>query len=115
MWGLYYSLIKNMAVGVNEGFEKKLEINGVGYKVAASGNKLNLSLGFSHPVVFDLPDGVSGQAEGNIITLKGADRQLVGETAARIRKIRKPEPYKGKGIKYVDEVIVKKEGKTAAK
>lgn len=115
LWGMYFSLIRNMAVGVNEGFEKKLEINGVGYRVAASGNKLNLSLGFSHPVVFDLPEGVSAQAEGNIITLKGANKQLVGETAARIRKIRKPEPYKGKGIKYIDEVIIKKEGKTAAK
>lgn len=114
-WGLYYSLINNMVIGVNDGFEKKLEINGVGYRVAASGNKLNLNLGFSHPIVFDLPEGVSAQVEGNTIVLKSADKQLVGETAARIRKIRKPEPYKGKGIKYFDEVIIKKEGKTAAK
>ena len=115
LWGLYWRLVKNMVQGVNDGFEKKLEIVGVGYRVNASGKNLNISVGYSHPVVFELPDGIAGQAEGNIITLSGIDKQLLGETAARIRKIRQPEPYKGKGIKYVDEVIRRKEGKAAVK
>ncbi len=114
-WGLYRSLFNNMVIGLSEGFEKKLEINGVGYRVALSGKKLTLNVGYSHPVDFELPEGIEGQVEGNIITIKGFDKQLVGEVAAQIRKIRKPEPYKGKGIKYVDEVIIRKEGKTAAK
>ncbi len=115
LWGLFASLIKNMVIGVTEGFSKKLEINGVGYKAAASGNKILLNLGFSHPIDFQLPEGISAQVEGNIITLSGINKYLVGETAAQIRKIRKPEPYKGKGIKYIDEVILRKAGKTAAK
>lgn len=115
LWGLFRSLINNMVVGVNEGFEKKLEINGVGYKVQASGRKLILNLGFSHPIEYDLPEGITAEVEANVITIKGFDKQLVGETAAQIRKFRKPEPYKGKGIKYQDEVIRRKEGKTAAK
>ncbi len=115
LWGLYRSLIKNMVQGVEEGFEKKLEINGVGFKAAASGKTLNLNVGFSHQVDFDLPEEISCAVEGNIITISGISKQLVGETAAQIRKIRKPEPYKGKGIKYVDEIIIKKVGKTAAK
>jgi len=114
-WGLFYSLINNMVIGVNEGFEKKLEVNGVGYRVALQGKKLVLNVGFSHPVEFDLPEGISSQVEANVITIIGFDKQLVGEIAAQIRKIRKPEPYKGKGIKYIDEVIKKKEGKTATK
>jgi len=114
-WGLVASLVKNMVVGVTDGYEKKLEINGVGFRAAASGRKITLNVGFSHPVEYDLPEGINASVEGNIITLSGIDKQLVGETAARIRKIRKPEPYKGKGIKYVDEVIVRKTGKTAAK
>lgn len=114
-WGLYRSLINNMVIGVNEGFEKKLEIVGVGFRASGGGNKLTMNLGFSHPVEFALPEGTSIEVQGNIMTVKGADKQLVGETAARIRKIKKPEPYKGKGIKYVDEVIRRKEGKTAAK
>jgi len=114
-WGLYRSLINNMVIGVNEGFEKKLEIIGVGFRASGGGNKISMTLGFSHPVEFVLPAGTSAELQGNIITIKGADKQLVGETAARIRKIKKPEPYKGKGIKYVDEVIRRKEGKTAAK
>ena len=115
LWGLYRSLIENMVIGTRDGFEKKLEINGVGFRAAASGRKITLNVGFSHPVEYDLPEGINASVEGNIITLSGIDKQLVGETAARIRKIRKPEPYKGKGIKYVDEVIVRKTGKTAAK
>lgn len=114
-WGLYWSLIRNMAKGVTEGYERKLEINGVGYRAAMAGDKINLSMGFSHPVVFSLPAGVAGKVEGNIITLNGIDKQLLGATAAKIRKIRKPEPYKGKGIKYLEEVIRRKEGKTSGK
>lgn len=115
MWGTYVSLIKNMIKGVNEGFEKKLEIIGVGYRASISGQKLVLNVGYSHPVVFSLPAGVSAKVEGNVITVSGIDKQAVGEVAAQIRKIRKPEPYKGKGIKYVDEVIKRKAGKTAVK
>lgn len=114
-WGLYWSLISNMVKGVIEGFEVKLEIIGVGYKAALSGQKLVLNVGYSHPVDFILPNGISGLVAGNVITISGADKQLVGEMAAQIRKIRKPEPYKGKGIKYVSEFIKKKEGKTAGK
>lgn len=115
MWGLVWSLVTNSVVGVSAGFTKKLEINGVGYRAASAGGKLNMSLGFSHPVVFDLPKGITATVESNTITLAGADKALLGETAARIRKIRKPEPYKGKGIKYSDEVIRRKAGKAAAK
>lgn len=114
-WGLYRSLLSNMVEGVTKGFEKKLELNGVGYKVSGGGNKLNFSLGFSHPVEFEMPKGVTCSVEGKIITVNGPDKQLVGETAARIRRLKKPEPYKGKGLKYVDEVLRRKAGKTAAK
>jgi len=115
LWGLFRALINNMVIGVNSGYEKKLEIKGVGYKVSVSGNKINLSLGFSHPVEFVLPDGISALAEDNNLTISGIDKQLVGELAAQIRKLRKPEPYKGKGIKYSDEIIRRKAGKAAAK
>lgn len=114
-WGLYRSLVNNMVAGVTEGFEKKLEINGVGYRATVSGNKLILNVGFSHPVEYALPKDIDAQVADNIITIKGMDKQLVGEVAAQIRKIRKPEPYKGKGIKYVDEVIRRKVGKAAVK
>ncbi len=113
-WGLYRSLIKNMVLGVSEGFSRQLEVNGVGYKVSGGGKKLNFSLGYSHSIDFDLPEGVTSAVEGKIITLTGFDKQLVGETAARIRRLRPPEPYKGKGIKYVEEVLRRKAGKTAA-
>ena len=115
MWGLFRSLVNNMVEGVTNGFEKKLEVNGVGYRVALQGKKLVLNVGFSHPVEMELPEGLTGQVEGNVITISGIDKQAVGEFAANIRKVRKPEPYKGKGIKYIDEVIRRKEGKTAAK
>ena len=116
LWGLSRSLINNMVVGVNEGFTKKLEINGVGFKAAVSGQKLTLNLGFSHPIIYDVPDGITAQVEGNnVIIISGIDKQLVGEVAAQIRKKRKPEPYKGKGIKYSDEVVRRKAGKAAAK
>jgi large subunit ribosomal protein L6 len=113
-WGLFRSLIKNMVVGVSVGFTRQLEVNGVGYKVTGGGKKLNFSLGYSHPIDFDMPEGVTSAIEGKIITLTGFDKQLVGETAARIRRLRPPEPYKGKGIKYVEEVLRRKAGKTAA-
>ncbi|MFH0951145.1 MAG: 50S ribosomal protein L6 [bacterium] len=113
-WGLYRSLFNNMVQGVNEGFTKQLEINGVGYKVAGGGHKLTFNLGYSHPIIFDLPEGITAEIAANIITLKGIDKQLVGEMAAQIRKLRKPEPYKGKGIKYVEEIIRRKAGKSAA-
>lgn len=115
LWGLFRALINNMVVGVESGYEKKLEIKGVGYKATVNGNKLNLNLGFSHPIEFVLPDGISANVENNTISIKGADKQLVGEVAAQIRKYRKPEPYKGKGIRYSDEIIRRKAGKAAAK
>ena len=115
MWGLYRSLINNMVIGVNEGFSKQLEINGVGYRATLSGKKLVLNVGYSHPVEYNLPEGITGTVEGNIITINGIDKQLVGEVASQIRKKRKPEPYKGKGIKYVDEIIRRKVGKAAVK
>lgn len=115
MWGLVWSLARNSVIGVSEGFTKKLEINGVGYRATATPGKLNMSLGFSHPVDFALPAGITASVEGNVITLSGVDKAVVGETAAQIRKIRKPEPYKGKGIKYTDEVIRRKAGKAATK
>ncbi len=115
LWGLYRSLINNMVTGVTEGFEKKLEINGVGYKAMVSGNKLILNVGFSHPVEYALPKDIDAQVADNIITIRGMDKQLVGEVAAQVRRTRKPEPYKGKGIKYVDEVIKRKVGKAAVK
>lgn len=115
MWGLVWSLVRNSVVGVSEGFSKKLEINGVGYKASVSGDKLNLSLGYSHPIEFKLPQGITAVVEGNSITISGIDKCLVGEMAAQIRKLRKPEPYKGKGVKYSDEIIRRKAGKAAAK
>ncbi len=113
LWGLYGSMIKNMIAGVTVGFLKKLEINGVGYKAAVAGDKINLSLGFSHPVDFSLPEGITAAIDKNVISVSGINKRLVGETAARLRALKPPEPYKGKGIKYIDEVIVKKAGKAA--
>ncbi|HNU81123.1 MAG TPA: 50S ribosomal protein L6 [bacterium] len=114
-WGLYRALVNNMVTGVKVGFTKKLEINGVGYRVAVNGSKLNLNLGYSHPIEFPLPAGISATVEANVITLSGIDNELLGNTAFKIRKLRVPEPYKGKGVKYVDEVLRRKAGKTAAK
>lgn len=114
LWGLFQRLITNMIKGVTEGYEKKLEMVGVGFKAAVLGKKLTLDVGFSHPVVFELPEGIEVIVDKNLfITIKGSDKQLVGETAARIRKIKKPEPYKGKGIRYVGEIIRRKAGKAA--
>lgn len=114
LWGLFRQLINNLVVGVTDGFSRQLEVNGVGYRAAAAGNVLTLNLGYSHPVDFTLPAGIEAKVEKNVITISGIDKQLVGEVSAQVRKKRKPEPYKGKGIKYVDEVIRRKAGKTAA-
>ena len=113
--GLTRTLIHNMVVGVSEGYQKVLEVNGVGYKAAKSGKKLTLSLGYSHPVEMEDPEGLESVVEGNKITVKGIDKEKVGQYAAEIRDKRRPEPYKGKGIKYADEVIRRKVGKTGKK
>ena len=115
LWGLSRMLIANMVEGVKNGYEKKLEIEGVGYKVALQGNNLVLNLGFSHPVDFKAMPGIAFKVEKNTITVAGIDKEIVGQTAANIRKIRKPEPYKGKGIHYMGEVIKRKAGKKAVK
>jgi large subunit ribosomal protein L6 len=115
VWGLSRTLIDNMVVGVEKGFTKTLVFTGVGYKASLQGNKLNLSLGFSHAVDFLLPDTLTAKVAGNSIELTSPSKELVGLVAAKIRDIRPPEPYKGKGIKYIDEVIVRKAGKTGAK
>ncbi len=112
--GLTRTLIANMIKGVSQGFERVLEINGVGYRAELQGNALSFSLGFSHPVRFPLPEGIKAEVERQVrITLKGSDRNLLGMTAAKIRSLRPPEPYGGKGIKYAEEVIHRKAGKTA--
>jgi large subunit ribosomal protein L6 len=110
--GLMRTLVANMVTGVSKGFEKKLEINGVGYRVAAQGTDLKFNLGFSHDVIFKLPQGVTATIEQNKITVSGIDKQAVGQVAAEIRALKKPEPYKGKGIKYADERILRKSGKS---
>ena len=113
MHGLTRSLINSMVIGVTEGFKKQLEIIGVGYKAQVQGNKLVLTLGYSHPIEYIIPEGITVAVENNTqLTVTGADKQMVGETAAIIRRYRKPEPYKGKGIRYLGEHIVMKEGKT---
>ena len=114
--GLTRTLINNMIHGVTEGYEKKLEVNGVGYRAQKQGKKLTLSLGYSHPVEMEDPEGLESVLDGqNKITIKGIDKQKVGQYAAEIRDKRRPEPYKGKGIKYADEVIRRKDGKTGKK
>jgi large subunit ribosomal protein L6 len=115
LWGLTRQLLANAVQGVQTPFEKSLEFVGVGYKVALAGRTLNIEAGFSHPVPFVLPEGIDAKVEKQIVTLSGIDKQLVGEMAAQIRRIRPPEPYKGKGIKYTTETIRRKAGKTAAK
>lgn len=113
--GLMRALIQNMVTGVTTGFEKKLEVNGVGYKVALQGSKLVLNLGFSHPVEYEAPTGISIAVDKLSIVVSGISKQQVGQVAADIRKFKKPEPYKGKGIKYEGEYIIRKAGKTGAK
>jgi len=114
-WGTFRSLANNIIVGLTTGYEKKLEINGVGYRAAVKGNVLEMQLGFSHPINYEFPKDVSIAVEKNIITIKSDDKQVIGQIAAEIRGFRPPEPYKGKGVKYVDEVIIRKAGKTAGK
>jgi large subunit ribosomal protein L6 len=118
--GLYRSLVQNMVIGVSEGYKKELEVVGVGYRAKASGQKLELSLGYSHPFVFEIPkevkvSTVSEKGKAPIIVLESHDKQLVGQVAAKIRSLRKPEPYKGKGVRFLGEQIRRKAGKTAAK
>ena len=113
--GLTRTLVNNMVVGVTDGFTKVLEVNGVGYKAAKAGKKLTLSLGYSHPVEMEDPEGLEATVDGNKITITGIDKEKVGQYAAEIRDKRRPEPYKGKGIKYADEVIRRKVGKTGKK
>ena len=113
--GLTRSLIANMVTGVTTGFSRRLEVNGVGYRAAVSGGNLVLQVGFSHPVLYPAPPGITFAVQANAITISGADKELVGEVAAQIRRVRPPEPYKGKGIKYAEEVIRRKAGKAGAK
>jgi large subunit ribosomal protein L6 len=114
--GLSRTLVANMIQGVTQGFSRSLDIAGVGYKAELRGKQIHMSLGFSHPVIFPLPEGITAEydAKANRLTVRGADKHLVGLTAAQIRKVRPPEPYKGKGIKYVEETVRRKQGKTGA-
>lgn len=113
LWGTFSAHIKNMVIGVTEGFKKQLEVNGVGYKIAMQGKDLKVEVGYSHPVIYKAVEGVDISVEKNVITVEGSDKELIGQVSAEIRKIRKPEPYKGKGIKYIDEHIRRKAGKAA--
>lgn len=115
LWGLFASLLKNMVTGVTQGFEKRLEMTGIGFRSEISGQDLVLSIGFSHPVNFPIPNGVVISVDKEGILIKGMDKALVGETAARIRALKKPEPYQGKGIKYAGEIIRRKAGKAVTK
>ena len=114
-WGTYRALANNIVLGLTEGFSKQLEINGVGYRAAMKGKVLELNLGFSHPINFEPPKGIEISVDKNVVTIKGDDKQQVGQVAAEIRGFRPPEPYKGKGIKYLEEHIIRKAGKTAKK
>lgn len=114
MWGTTRSLVNNAVVGVSEGFTRRLEVNGVGYRAQVQGKKLNLQLGYSHDIAFDVPEDIKIEIEGdrgNVIAVSGPNKQRVGQVASEIRGFRKPEPYKGKGVKYADEQILRKEGK----
>jgi large subunit ribosomal protein L6 len=113
--GLMRALVNNMLTGVTEGFSRQLEINGVGYKAEIKGTKIVLSLGYSHPIEYQLPEGITAKVDKNFLVLSGIDRQALGAATAKIRSFRPPEPYKGKGIKYVEETILRKAGKTAGK
>jgi large subunit ribosomal protein L6 len=115
LWGLSRTLLNNMITGVTTGFVKTLEFNGVGYKAAVSGSTLTLNLGYSHPIEYKLPKGIEAKVNKNAIEFHGSDKELVGFVAAQVRSFREPEPYKGKGLKYNDETIIRKAGKTGAK
>ena len=114
-WGTYRALFNNIIIGLDKGYSKSLEINGVGYRASVKGKVLNLQLGFSHDVNYDIAEGLDMKVDKNIITINGTDKQAVGQAAAEIRSFRPPEPYKGKGVKYTDEVIIRKAGKAAGK
>jgi len=114
LWGTYAAHVRNMIAGVNTPFVKKLQIEGIGYKAEVSGKNLKLMLGFSHPILMTLPEGVETKVEKNIVTIQGADKEKVGQFAASVRALKKPEPYKGKGIRYEGEVVREKAGKKAA-
>lgn len=114
-WGTARTLINNMIVGVTKGFTKSLEFNGVGYKASVSGSTLTLNLGYSHPIDYKLPQGITAKVNKNVIDLTGFDKELVGFVAAKVRSFRPPEPYKGKGLKYTTETIIRKAGKAGAK
>ncbi len=114
LWGLTRTLVNNMVVGVTDGFQKDLEFTGVGYKAAVKGKDLELHLGYSHKIMYPLPEGITAKVQKNTISISGCSKELVGFTAAKIRTFRPPEPYKGKGIRYSDEVIIRKAGKTGA-
>lgn len=114
LWGTIRAIIANMVIGVTEGFEKKLEIEGVGFKAQVQGGDLSLNLGYSHPVIFKIPESIKIDVVKNTITISGFSKELVGQTAANIRSLKKPEPYKGKGIRYMGEVIKRKAGKKVA-
>lgn len=113
IWGTMRSLLEGMVKGVSEGWSKQLELNGVGFKMNVAGRTLKMSLGFSHPVDYEIADGIDATIEGNVLTIAGMDKMMVGKVAAEIRALKKPEPYKGKGFKYVGEVIRRKVGKAA--
>jgi large subunit ribosomal protein L6 len=115
LWGTTRSVINNMVAGVSEGFTKGLEFNGVGYKALVNGRVITLNLGYSHPIDYELPEGVDAKVTKNVIEISGCNKELVGFVAAKIRSFRPPEPYKGKGVKYVDEVIIRKAGKSGGK
>lgn len=115
MWGTARQLINNMVVGCSKGFTRSLEFNGVGYKAAVKGSTLTLNLGYSHPIDYPLPEGISAKVTKNVIDISGCDKELVGFVAAKVRSFRPPEPYKGKGIKYSDEHIIRKAGKSGGK
>lgn len=114
-WGTARTLVSNMVTGVSAGFVKSLEFNGVGYKAAVNGNVLNLSLGYSHPIDFPLPAGITAKVGKNQIDIEGSNKELVGQVAAKVRSFREPEPYKGKGVKYTTETIIRKAGKAGGK
>ena len=113
--GLRRTLLNNCILGVTQGFKKSLEVVGVGYRVGVKGSTIELQVGYSHPVLLDVPEGIKATVEGNVLTLAGADKEAIGEFAARIRRVRQPEPYKGKGIKYTTETIRRKVGKSGGK
>ena len=113
LWGTYAAHVRNMVTGVTEGFTKILEIEGVGYRAEVKGNEIILNVGFSHPVALEIPKGISAEVVKSVITLTGADKDELGQFAANVRKVKKPEPYKGKGIRYQGEYVIRKQGKKA--